>query len=357
MLKKTDMQTTELQYNELTDHLGNVMITFSDRKLRFVGTYYPDVKMVADYYPFGYLMPGRSKYLNIYRYGFNSQEADNEVYGDKQSYTAEFWQYDTRLGRRWNIDPVQHPSLSPFSAFADNPVRWKDPLGIDTIELDRRGTEISRRSGGSEPVITLPEPVEVKPNKDVTPAPKESSKPNPKTNPYRTGSLPWLAYQNNSNNANLWNNRSRFTWSNSTQSPWMRNFNRAFGWLPLAALSVPAIEILAPVAVSVSGSAVTEAKVAIPLFRQRINSFARYATIRSYGVYTTVTSSELYYLSLFYGSKIMGLPGIQLGIGGFIGYYGTKTDMLPPDFSTGIPWIDLGIQSGSLKFWIDDQEQ
>src|SRR5690606_18721571 len=41
-----------------------------------------------------------------YKYGFNGQEKDNEVYGDGNSYTAEFWQYDPRLGRRWNVDPL-----------------------------------------------------------------------------------------------------------------------------------------------------------------------------------------------------------------------------------------------------------
>ena len=33
-----------------------------------------------------------------YRYFFNGQEADNEVFGEVANYTAEFWQYDSRLG-------------------------------------------------------------------------------------------------------------------------------------------------------------------------------------------------------------------------------------------------------------------
>ena len=33
-------------------------------------------------------------------------EMDNEVNNiTGSSYTAEFWQYDSRLGRRWNVDP------------------------------------------------------------------------------------------------------------------------------------------------------------------------------------------------------------------------------------------------------------
>ena len=45
------------------------------------------------------------------------------------SYTAEFWQYDARLGRRWNIDPVVKIHESPYAAFADNPIIFADPNG------------------------------------------------------------------------------------------------------------------------------------------------------------------------------------------------------------------------------------
>ena len=34
-----------------------------------------------------------------YRHFFNGQEADNEVLGDGVSLSAEFWQYDSRLGK------------------------------------------------------------------------------------------------------------------------------------------------------------------------------------------------------------------------------------------------------------------
>ena len=50
-----------------------------------------------------------------YRYFFNGQEADNEIYGEGNSLSAEFWQYDTRLGRRWNVDPKYTPMLSSYS--------------------------------------------------------------------------------------------------------------------------------------------------------------------------------------------------------------------------------------------------
>ena len=54
-----------------------------------------------------------------YRYGFNGQERDDQVSGKGNSYTAEFWQYDSRLGRRWNLDPKPNISISPYAAFAN----------------------------------------------------------------------------------------------------------------------------------------------------------------------------------------------------------------------------------------------
>ena len=66
-----------------------------------------------------------------YRYGFNGMEKDDEVAGKGNSYTAEFWQYDSRLGRRWNIDPVVKPHRSPYDAFSNNPIIMIDPKGDD----------------------------------------------------------------------------------------------------------------------------------------------------------------------------------------------------------------------------------
>lgn len=66
-----------------------------------------------------------------YRYGFGGQEADNEIYGQGNVYTAEFWEYDPRLGRRWNVDPISKPWESPYVAFNDNPIARIDPKGLD----------------------------------------------------------------------------------------------------------------------------------------------------------------------------------------------------------------------------------
>jgi RHS repeat-associated protein len=99
-----------------------------------------------DKHPFGMLMPER-KYSssNSYRYGFNGQEKDNEIKGEGNSYYAENWQYDPRIGRRWNVDPVMKPYESSYSAFANNPIENIDPYGSDTVNITRTTTFDSRQ--------------------------------------------------------------------------------------------------------------------------------------------------------------------------------------------------------------------
>lgn len=60
-------------------------------------------------------------------------ESDDEVSGTKNSLTAEFWQYDPRIGRRWNVDPKSNPSISDYATFANSPIRFNDTKG-DTVK-------------------------------------------------------------------------------------------------------------------------------------------------------------------------------------------------------------------------------
>ena len=78
------------------------------------------------------MMPGRKfEAGNGYRYGYGGQEADNEIYGQGNAYTAEYWEYDPRIGRRWNVDPLasEFPHISPYVAFNNNLLRFTDPTG------------------------------------------------------------------------------------------------------------------------------------------------------------------------------------------------------------------------------------
>ncbi len=107
-----------------------------------------------DYYPFGMLQPGRNQQSDAYRYGFNGMEKDDEVKGSGNSYTAEFWQYDSRLGRRWNMDPVVKTFRSSYDAFSNNPIIRIDPNGDDDV-FDLEGNFLRSTASGTEIKIQL----------------------------------------------------------------------------------------------------------------------------------------------------------------------------------------------------------
>src|SRR5690554_6897122 len=76
-----------------------------------------------------------------YRYGFQGQEMDDEVKGEGNHLSFGDYGYDTRLGRRWNIDPLisQFPEQSSYSTFFNSPIRYADPTGLapeDWVEKD-----------------------------------------------------------------------------------------------------------------------------------------------------------------------------------------------------------------------------
>jgi RHS repeat-associated protein len=87
---------------------------------------------------FGSAIESRAFASGGYRYGMNGQEKDDELAG---TYSAEYWQYDARLGRRWNVDPVVKPNFSPYITFANSPVIFIDPNG-DTEFYNSKGVWI-----------------------------------------------------------------------------------------------------------------------------------------------------------------------------------------------------------------------
>ena len=122
---------------ELANHLGNVLVTVSDKPVYKVssGTIYfqPEVTSISDYYPFGAPITGRGYSSEAYRFGFNTQEKTDEISGPGNHNTATFWEYDTRLGRRWNTDPVIKPWESLYACLSNNPLLLNDPDGSEPI--------------------------------------------------------------------------------------------------------------------------------------------------------------------------------------------------------------------------------
>jgi hypothetical protein len=132
---------------ELSDHLGNVSVVLSDYKLSSSSTL-----SATSYYPFG--MMARSYNSGDYRFGNNTQEKVEEL-GDNH-YTAMYWEYDARLGRRWNIDPVIKPWISSYASFSNNPILMVDPNGDDDFvshsdgSIERKETKAKTHSFYSE---------------------------------------------------------------------------------------------------------------------------------------------------------------------------------------------------------------
>ena len=129
---------------ELKDHLGNVRTTFSDIKMPkvpFNGTYEVDLLSKSEYYPYGMKINDLSYSPTGARYGYNSQEQSTELNLDGNHTTAEFWEYDTRSARRWNLDPVDQISKSNYATFANNSIMFSDPFG--DIPTNEEGAKIA----------------------------------------------------------------------------------------------------------------------------------------------------------------------------------------------------------------------
>ena len=68
--------------------------------------YTVDIVTANDYYPGGMQMGNRKFVQGIsrYKYSLNGQEKETDL--SDNITTALYWEYDSRIGRRWNVDPV-----------------------------------------------------------------------------------------------------------------------------------------------------------------------------------------------------------------------------------------------------------
>jgi RHS repeat-associated protein len=127
------------KFFELSNHLGNVLVTVSDRKLgqnpvnNLYTSFTADVVSATDYAPFGMQMVGRTISAGAYRYGFNGKENDKETSGDGNQYDYGFRIYNPRLGRFLSVDPLadSYPYYSTYQ-FAGNKPTWC--IDLDGLE-------------------------------------------------------------------------------------------------------------------------------------------------------------------------------------------------------------------------------
>jgi RHS repeat-associated protein len=148
------------KFFELANHLGNVLVTVSDRKIgqspvnNLYTSFTADVVSATDYAPFGMQMVGRSfdaAGSTAYRYGFNGKENDPETSGDGNQYDYGFRIYNPRLGRFLSVDPLakEYPWYTPYQFAGNKPIAF--------VDLD--GREEDYYMPGTSPIPSEADPV------------------------------------------------------------------------------------------------------------------------------------------------------------------------------------------------------
>ena len=136
---------TPLNFGVKANHLGNVLVTVSDRKIPhetstgIIEFYSADIVSSCDMYPFGMEMPNRTFNPDKYKFGFGSHEKDDEWSGIiGADYDFGGYGYDALLCRRKTPDPLasKYPQLSPYSYCAGNPIIFRDADGNYIVGID-----------------------------------------------------------------------------------------------------------------------------------------------------------------------------------------------------------------------------
>jgi RHS repeat-associated protein len=116
---------------ELGNHLNNVLVTVSDRRVQVdsnsdgtVDSYKADITNANDYYPFGMVMPGRSYTASSdYRFGFNGKGKDKNI-SSLTAYDYGFRIYNPAIGKFLSVDPISrnYPMLTPYQFSSNSPI-------------------------------------------------------------------------------------------------------------------------------------------------------------------------------------------------------------------------------------------
>ncbi|HRZ49887.1 MAG TPA: OmpA family protein [Bacteroidales bacterium] len=140
-------QTLGYKVYEFSNHLGNVLTTFSDRKIAVenisdqghLAWYTSEILSSTDYYPFGFQMPGRVYEADGYRYGFNGKEQDPETYGTGNVYDYGFRIYNPRIGRFLSVDPLfkEYPWYTSYQFAGNKPISAIDLDGLEELIVVR----------------------------------------------------------------------------------------------------------------------------------------------------------------------------------------------------------------------------
>ena len=126
---------------EITDHLGNIRVVIRGEKDSNGDA---EVLSYADYYPFGWEMPGRQM-VGQNRYAYQGIEKDPET-----GWAAfQLRMFDPRIGRWAAPDPMGQ-FYSPYLAMGNDPVNMVDPTGGGSDTSRALGVYRSRRYSRSD---------------------------------------------------------------------------------------------------------------------------------------------------------------------------------------------------------------
>ena len=122
-------------YYYLTDHLGNnrVVVNASGTLIQR-----------NHYYPFGSVFAGTTTDEQPQPYKYNGKELDQMHGLNLYDYSARY--YESAVGRFTSVDPLAelHYDNSPYAYVLNNPIKYIDPFGMDTIYAYKDGTEFDR---------------------------------------------------------------------------------------------------------------------------------------------------------------------------------------------------------------------
>lgn len=126
---------------EISNHLGNVLAVVQDRKRAIdannngIKDYYiPYIVETHDYYAYGSLMEGRGFSSEGYRFGFQGQENENDISGNKGGHSNyKFRISDNRLGRFFAVDPLSpdYPWYAPYQFAGNSTIAFSELEGLE----------------------------------------------------------------------------------------------------------------------------------------------------------------------------------------------------------------------------------
>ena len=135
---------TQQYHYYLKDHQGNNRVAINQS-----GT----VEETNHYYPFGGVFASTG---NAQPYKYNGKEYDTKKGLNWYDYGARH--YDAALGRFTTVDPLaeKHYSTNPFTYCLNNPLKYVDPLGTDTISvIDQNIRPFDRGKSGETYTATI----------------------------------------------------------------------------------------------------------------------------------------------------------------------------------------------------------